>query len=116
MRRQAHQLLRNHGDDGALGQGSPIEHDLAFHDGAGDDLHVGMVLRSAGRRQQVLSTNAKRLSADEQPRSLDIFEAIGFIGERLVLLFTLRDQNVHVVSLKRANERERNGYAAESKP
>jgi uncharacterized DUF497 family protein len=64
----------------------------------------------------MFSTNAKRLSADEQRRSLDIFEAIGFIGERLVLLFTLRDQNVHVISLRRANEREGNRHASQSKP
>lgn len=45
------------------------------------------------------------------------FQAIGFIGERLhVLVFTPRDRDVHVISLRRANERERNRYAAQSKP
>ncbi len=45
------------------------------------------------------------------------FQAVGFIGERLhVLVFTPRDQDVHVISLRRANERERKRYAAQSKP
>lgn len=45
------------------------------------------------------------------------FQAVGFIGERLhVLVFPPRDQDVHVISLRRANERERNLYAAQSKP
>jgi uncharacterized protein len=45
------------------------------------------------------------------------FQAVGFIGERLhVLVFTTRDQGVHVISLRRANERERSRYAAQSKP
>ena len=45
------------------------------------------------------------------------FQAIGFIGERLhVLVFTPRDQGVHVISLRRANERERSRYAAQTQP
>jgi uncharacterized protein len=45
------------------------------------------------------------------------FQAVGFIGERLhVLVFTPRDQAVHVISLRRANERERNRYAAQTQP
>jgi uncharacterized DUF497 family protein len=41
------------------------------------------------------------------------YQAVGFIGERLhVLVFTPRDQSVHVISLRRANGRERNRYAA----
>jgi uncharacterized DUF497 family protein len=45
------------------------------------------------------------------------FQAVGFIGDRLhVLVFTPRDQDVHVISLRRANDRERNRYAAQAKP
>jgi uncharacterized protein len=41
------------------------------------------------------------------------YQAVGFIGGRLhVLVFTPRDQGVHVISLRRANGRERNRYAA----
>ena len=41
------------------------------------------------------------------------FQAIGFIGGRLhVLVFTPRGEAVHVISLRRANGRERNRYAA----
>jgi uncharacterized protein len=37
--------------------------------------------------------------------------ALGFIGERLhVLVFTRRAPNLHVISLRKANERERNFY------
>lgn len=44
------------------------------------------------------------------------FQAIGFIGERLhVLVFTPRGQGVHVISLRRANGRERKRYAAHCK-
>lgn len=43
------------------------------------------------------------------------YQAVGFIGERLhVLVFTPRDQGVHVISLRRANGRERKRYAAHS--
>ena len=45
------------------------------------------------------------------------FQAVGFIGERLhVLVFTPRGEHVHVISLRRANGRERNRYAAQSQP
>ena len=40
------------------------------------------------------------------------FQAVGFIDERLhVLVFTPRDQGVHVISLRKANGRERTRYA-----
>lgn len=43
------------------------------------------------------------------------YQAVGFIGERLhVLVFTPRDRGVHVISLRRANGRERKRYAAHS--
>jgi uncharacterized protein len=32
------------------------------------------------------------------------------------LVFTPRNQGVHVISLRRANERERNRYAAQTEP
>jgi uncharacterized protein len=41
------------------------------------------------------------------------YQALGFIGERLhVLVFTPRDGAVHVISLRRANQRERTRYVA----
>jgi uncharacterized protein len=45
------------------------------------------------------------------------FQALGFIGEHLcMLVFTPRDGAVHVISLRRANQRERNRYAAHTQP
>lgn len=45
------------------------------------------------------------------------FQAIGFMGEHLcMLVFTPRDGAVHVISLRRANRRERNRYAAHTQP
>jgi len=42
----------------------------------------------------------------------DRFEAVGFIDDRLfVLIFTLRGSAVRVISLRKANKRERNDYA-----
>ena len=42
------------------------------------------------------------------------FQAIGFIGGRLhVLVFTPRGEAVHVISLRRANGRERNRHATQ---
>lgn len=41
------------------------------------------------------------------------FQALGLIGEHLhMLVFTPRDGAVHVISLRRANQRERSRYAA----
>lgn len=43
------------------------------------------------------------------------FQSLGFIGEHLhMLVFTPRDGAVHVISLRRANQRERNRYAAQT--
>ncbi len=43
------------------------------------------------------------------------FQALGFIGEHLcMLVFTPRDGAVHVISLRRANKRERTRYAAQT--
>lgn len=46
------------------------------------------------------------------------FQVLGFIGERLhMLVFTPRDGAVHVISLRRANKRERNRYdGAQTQP
>ncbi len=45
------------------------------------------------------------------------FQALGFIGEHLcMLVFTPRGGVVHVISLRRANLRERNRYAAHTQP
>ncbi len=45
------------------------------------------------------------------------FQALGFIAEHLcMLVFTPRDGAVHVISLRRANQRERNRYAAHTQP
>ena len=44
------------------------------------------------------------------------FQALGFLGEHLhMLVFTPRDGAIHVISLRRANRRERIRYAAQTK-
>jgi uncharacterized DUF497 family protein len=44
-------------------------------------------------------------------------QALGYIGEHLhVMVFTPRDGAVHVISLRRANRRERTRYAAQAQP
>ncbi|MDI1349692.1 BrnT family toxin [Aquabacterium sp.] len=44
-------------------------------------------------------------------------QALGQIGEHLhVMVFTPRDGAVHVISLRRANRRERTRYAAQAQP
>lgn len=43
------------------------------------------------------------------------FQALGFIEEHLcMLVFTPRNDAVHVISLRRANQRERNRHAAQT--
>ena len=43
------------------------------------------------------------------------YQALGLIGEDLhMLVFTARDGVGHVISLRRANRRERNRYAAQT--
>ena len=43
------------------------------------------------------------------------FQALGFIGEALhMLVFTPRDDALHVISLRRANQRERTRYATQT--
>ena len=45
------------------------------------------------------------------------YQALGMIGEKLyMLVFTPRDGLVHVISLRRANQRERTRYATQAKP
>ena len=45
------------------------------------------------------------------------YPAIGLIAGRLhMLVFTPRDGVVHVISPRRANERERNRYATQARP
>ena len=45
------------------------------------------------------------------------YQALGLIGEQLhMLVFTPRRSSVHVISLRRANRRERMRHAAQSKP
>jgi uncharacterized protein len=45
------------------------------------------------------------------------YQAVGFIGERLhVLLFTPRPPALHVISLRKANEREVARYEAQTQP
>lgn len=44
-------------------------------------------------------------------------QALGYIDERLhMLVFTPRDGTVHVISLRRANQRKRTRYAAQTQP
>ena len=43
------------------------------------------------------------------------YQALGFIDSHLyMLVFTPRDSAIHVISLRRANQRERNRYAAQT--
>ena len=45
------------------------------------------------------------------------YQALGLMAEHLyMLVFTPRDGAVHVISLRRANQRERNRYAAQAQP
>lgn len=45
------------------------------------------------------------------------YQALGLIAEHLhMLVFTPRDGAVHVISLRRANQRERRRYAAQAQP
>ncbi len=45
------------------------------------------------------------------------YQALGLIDEHLhMLVFTPRDGAVHVISLRRANKRERTRYAAQAQP
>jgi len=45
------------------------------------------------------------------------YQALGMIGEHLhMLVFTTRDSAVHVISLRRANQRERTRYATQAQP
>ena len=45
------------------------------------------------------------------------FQALGFIGTDLcMLVFTPRGAALHVISLRRANRRERTRYAAQTQP
>ena len=45
------------------------------------------------------------------------YQALGTIDERLhMLVFTPRSGNVHVISLRRANRRERDRYATQTQP
>jgi uncharacterized DUF497 family protein len=46
----------------------------------------------------------------------DRFQALGFIGEHLhMLVFTPIERRIHVISLRRANQRQRKRYATQSK-
>ena len=50
-----------------------------------------------------------------QPYPESRYQALGWIGEHLhMLVFTPRDGVVHVISLRRANKRERSRYAAQA--
>lgn len=45
------------------------------------------------------------------------YQAHGLLGEQLhMLVFTPRSETVHVISLRRANRRERTSYAAQTEP
>ncbi|AOF82663.1 hypothetical protein BSY238_1924 [Methyloversatilis sp. RAC08] len=45
------------------------------------------------------------------------FQALGFIDEHLcMLVFTPREGALHVISLRRANKRERTRYEAQTQP
>ena len=45
------------------------------------------------------------------------FQALGFVGEHVCMfVFTPRNGAIHVISMRRANQRERSRYAAHSQP
>lgn len=45
------------------------------------------------------------------------FQALGYVAEHLcMLVFTPRSGAIHVISFRRANQRERSRYAAHSQP
>jgi uncharacterized DUF497 family protein len=45
------------------------------------------------------------------------YQALGLLGAHLhMLVFTPRDATVHVISLRRANRRERTSYATQTEP
>ena len=45
------------------------------------------------------------------------YQALGLLGKQLhMLVFTPRGATVHVISLRRANRRERTSYAAQAEP
>ena len=45
------------------------------------------------------------------------YQAVGMIGEAVhMLVFTPRDDALHVISLRRANQRERTRYATQAEP
>lgn len=45
------------------------------------------------------------------------YQALGLLGEHLhMLVFTPRGATVHVISLRRANQRERTRHAAQTEP
>lgn len=45
------------------------------------------------------------------------YQALGLIAQNLhMLVFTPRDGAIHVISLRRANQRERNRYAVQARP
>lgn len=45
------------------------------------------------------------------------YQALGLIGEQLhMLVFTPRDGAIHVISLRRANQREKTRHAAQTEP
>lgn len=59
------------------------------------------------------------LIAEDQRRDYpeSRFQALGYMGSHLcMLVFTPRDGAVHVISLRRANQRERNRYATRTQP
>ena len=60
---------------------------------------------------------ASALIAEDLPRPYgeQRFQALGFIGSRLhMLVFTPRARKVHVISLRKANKREVEGYEAQA--
>lgn len=45
------------------------------------------------------------------------YQALGLIGAHLhMLVFTVRSEALHVISLRRANKRERTRYASQAQP
>jgi uncharacterized DUF497 family protein len=84
--------------DNAKSERNEVERGLPFHRASEFDWSSALVLQDMRRDYGELR-----------------FQAIGFIEQRLhVLVFTARADALHVISLRRANRRERSRYAAQA--
>lgn len=86
--------------DAAKSEHNKAERGLAFSDAEEFDWSTALIVEDT------------RKNYDERR-----YQALGMIGDSLhMLVFTPRDRAVHVISLRRANHRERTRHAAQAKP